>query len=177
MNQANILMADEVIVALRRVIRSVELHSRNLVSTHGLTAPQATLLRALTDGPITAGGLATRVNLSQGTVTDILNRLEQRGLITRERDEEDRRRVIVDLTDKSRTILKSSPPLLQTRFTSRFNALEDWEQSLLLASLQRIAHMMDADDIVVPPVLTGESGIHSEDDVAELIKELAVRPG
>ena len=69
-------LGDQVIIALRRVIRAIDLHSRTLVSTHGLTGPQALILKALQYEGLTAGELANRVSLSQGTVTDILNRLE-----------------------------------------------------------------------------------------------------
>jgi len=40
-------MGDQVIVALRRVIRAVDLHSRTLLASHGLTGPQALILKAL----------------------------------------------------------------------------------------------------------------------------------
>ena len=154
---------DEVIIALRRVIRSIELHSRSLVSSHGLTGPQAAILRALVAKPLTAGELAEDVNLSQGTVTDILNRLEQKGLLLRHRDAKDRRRVIVELTAKAREVLGSAPPLLQERFSRRFNQLADWEQSLLLTSLQRIAHMMDVDEKEhLAPMLTTALSVTDE---------------
>lgn len=150
-------MADQVIVALRRVIRAVDLHSRTLVESHGLTGPQALILKALQGGSLSAGELATRVSLSQGTVTDILNRLEQRGLIKRLRDTQDRRRVLVVATDAGLALLEQSPPLLQEWFAQRFNNLQDWEQTQLLASLQRIAAMMDAEDIDAAPVLSSGS--------------------
>ena len=164
MTAKTITKTDEVIIALRRVIRSIELHSRSLVNTHGLTGPQAAILRALSAKPLTAGELAEEVNLSQGTVTDILNRLEQKGQLLRTRDSQDRRRVIVQLTDKARDILSSAPPLLQERFSRRFNQLADWEQSLLLTSLQRIAHMMDVDEKeVLAPLLTTALSVSDED--------------
>ncbi len=150
-------MSDKVIVALRRVIRAVDLHSRALVESHGLTGPQALILKALQNGSLSAGELAARVNLSQGTVTDILNRLEQRKLIKRIRDTKDRRRVLVQVTDDGHVLLNQSPPLLQERFAERFNNLQDWEQTLLLASLQRIAAMMDAEEIDAAPVLSSGS--------------------
>ncbi len=150
-------MGDQVIVALRRVIRAVDLHSRTLVESHGLTGPQALILKALQGGSLSAGELATQVSLSQGTVTDILNRLEQRGLIKRQRDTQDRRRVIVLATDAALALLKQSPPLLQEWFAQRFNNLQDWEQTQLLASLQRIAAMMDAEKIDAAPVLSSGS--------------------
>lgn len=145
---------DEILVALRRVMRAVDLHSRSLVQTHGLTGPQALILKAITDKPLIAGVLAERVSLSQATVTDILNRLEQRALIKRVRSEEDRRRVIVEATGAGKALLATSPPLLQERFAKRFEELADWEQSTLLASLQRIAAMMDAEDLDAAPLLS-----------------------
>lgn len=150
-------IADQVIIALRRVIRAVDLHSRNLVESHGLTGPQALILKALQDGRLNAGELASRVSLSQGTVTDILNRLEQRSWVKRVRDSRDRRRVVVRITAAGLSKLEKSPPLLQESFIQRFNALKDWEQTQLLASLQRIAGMMDAEDIDASPVLSSGS--------------------
>ena len=108
-------------------------------------------------GSLSAGELATQVSLSQGTVTDILNRLEQRRLITRIRDTADRRRVRVEPTHTGLALLEQSPPLLQERFVERFNNLQDWEQTQLLASLQRIAAMMDAEGIDAAPVLSSGS--------------------
>ena len=150
-------IGDQVIVALRRVIRAVDLHSRTLVESHGLTGPQALILKGLQSGSLSAGELAARVSLSQGTVTDILNRLEKRGLITRVKDSQDRRRVLVQPTAAGLSVLEQSPPLLQERFAERFNSLQDWEQTQLLASLQRIAAMMDAQDIDAAPVLSSGS--------------------
>jgi DNA-binding MarR family transcriptional regulator len=167
-------LGDQVIVALRRVIRAVDLHSRTLVESHGLTGPQALILKALQNGSLTAGELATRVNLSQGTVTDILNRLEQRGLIKRIRDTEDRRRVLVEATKAGIGILEKSPPLLQERFAQRFSQLHDWEQTQLLSSLQRIAGMMDAEDIDAAPVLSSGSVRASEKAVEDVLEPEAV---
>ena len=99
------------------------------------------------------GELARRVSLSRATLTDILNRLEKRGLIARQRSRTDKRRVLVKCTDKATQLLETSPPLLQERFAARFGALQDWEQTLLLSSLQRIAAMMDAADLDAAPML------------------------
>ena len=161
--------SDQVIVALRRMIRAVELHSRTLVESHGLTVPQVLILKALQNGSLSAGELANSVSLSQGTVTDILNRLEQRGLITRIRDTADRRRVHVKATDTGLALLEQSPPLLQERFAARFKGLHEWEQTQLLASMQRIAAMMDAEDIDAAPVLSSGSVRATAKDVEDVL--------
>lgn len=150
-------LSDPMLRALRRVMRAVDLHSRQLAQGYGITGPQALLLKECLGGSgLTAGELARRVNLSQATVTDILNRLEQRGLILRTRSQQDRRQVFVAATEQGRALAETSPPLLQERFVRRFNALPDWEQNLLLSSLQRIAELMDAADLDVAPMLSGE---------------------
>jgi DNA-binding MarR family transcriptional regulator len=141
-------------VALRRVIRAVDLHSRALVRSHGLTAPQALVLKEVVAArELAVGALAQRVSLSHATITDILNRLERRALVVRSRSEMDRRRVLVRATPAAEQTLERAPPLLQESFASRFAQLADWEQTQLLASLQRIAAMMDAERIDAAPVL------------------------
>jgi DNA-binding MarR family transcriptional regulator len=50
---------------------------------------------------ITAGELATAVGLSPGAVTTVLDRLEERGFVSRTRDPDDRRRVTVKLTPEA----------------------------------------------------------------------------
>lgn len=146
---------DQILIALRRVIRAVDRHSHTLVQSYGLTGPQALLLTEVVRGvELPAGELAERVSLSHATVTDIVTRLESRGLVQRRRDTRDRRRVLVSATDEGRRIHRQSVPLLQESFVRQLGELEDWERSQLLASLQRIAGMMNAEDLDAAPVLT-----------------------
>lgn len=145
---------DEVLIALRQIIRATDLYSRKLSKVAGLTAPQLLILQATAShGEMTMGDIATEVSVSQATVTTILDRLEKRGLIERKRGERDKRRVYAYLTDAGRDIMERAPTPLQDEFMSRFSHLEDWEQSLILSSLQRVAAMMNAGDIDASPVL------------------------
>jgi DNA-binding MarR family transcriptional regulator len=145
---------EEVLVALRRVIRATDLHSKHLAKTTGLTAPQILLLQTIRDkGEVTIGELATDVSLSQATVTSILDRLEKRDLIYRQRSQADKRKVHAHLTDKAMEVLKSAPIPLQAQFTRQFGDLQEWEQTMIISALQRIAQMMDAQHIDASPVL------------------------
>jgi DNA-binding MarR family transcriptional regulator len=56
------------------------------------------------DGPMTAGALAQRARLSPAAITTLLDRLEQRGLARRVRDDVDRRRVLVEVTPRLRAM-------------------------------------------------------------------------
>jgi DNA-binding MarR family transcriptional regulator len=147
-------LIEEVLIALRRVIRATDLHSKHLAKTTGLTAPQILVLQAIRDkGQITIGELAKDISLSQATVTIILDRLENRKLVFRERSEEDKRKVHAYLTDAAHEVLKNAPMPLQDHFTKRFRDLHNWEQTMILSALQRVAHMMDAQDIDASPFL------------------------
>lgn len=145
---------DDVLVALRRVIRATDLHSKHLSKTTGLTSPQILLLHTVREkGEVTIGELAQDMSLSQATVTTIIDRLEKRELVFRERSKEDKRKVHAYLTDEGHEILKTAPVPLQDQFARHFADLQEWEKTMIISSLQRVAHMMDAQHIDASPVL------------------------
>lgn len=145
---------DEIVAAIRRIMHAVELHSRRLVEQIGLTGPQLAVLRKASDmGRTPIGGLARAVHLSQPTVTGILDRLEKRGLLQRTRDAVDRRAVNISVTDSGRELLARAPSLLQDEFRRELEKLQDWEQTLMLSILQRIAAMMEAEGLDAAPHL------------------------
>ncbi len=146
---------DQVLVALRRVIRATDLHSKRLSKHAGLTGPQLLIMRTIRDlGEVTIGTIADQVSLSQATVTTILDRLEHRELVYRVRSTRDKRKVHAHLTEKGEDILARAPNPLQEDFIEKYQSLEEWEQTMILSSLQRVANMMNADDIDASPVLT-----------------------
>lgn len=156
--------SEAMLIALRRVIRAVDMHSKRLSQTHGLTGPQALVLKLIIDhGQLSAGDLARQLSLSQATVTDIVKRLETRNLLARNRDEEDKRRVMISATMEGVKLQAQSPPLLQETFVQRFQQLKAWEQNQLLSSMQRIAELMDAEMLDAAPLLTSDSLLSVQD--------------
>ena len=137
-----------VLSTLRQIIRAIDIHSRQLSKQYGLTGPQLVVINEINQhGSMTIGELARGISLSQATVTTILDRLELKHLATRVRDDRDKRRVYVNITDKARNILETHPNILQETFVKRFNALDQWEQTLILSSIQRISSMMNTKDL------------------------------
>lgn len=136
----------DVLLALRRMIHAVDLHSAALMQSVGLSTPQIFTLHTLAEArqPMAAGELAMRVDLTQGTLSAILDRLERKQLVQRSRDAMDRRKVMITLTDAGKQVLADAPPLLQQNFMRAFASLRDWEQNQILSSLQRVAELMHA---------------------------------
>ena len=152
-------LQDEVLVSLRRIIRATDLYSRKLGKRTGLTTPQLVVIQAIgTLRDPTVSDVAKAVSLSLATVTTILTRLEANGLVHRERSAVDRRRVIVTLTEKGEELGASAPKPLQDSFVDRFVRLESWEQHQIVAALERVATMMDAEELDAAPILlSGEN--------------------
>ena len=145
---------DHVLISLRQIIRAIDLHSKRLEKESGLTGPQLLVLQQLaTHEELTAGVIAREISLSQPTVTSIIDRLERKGLLKRERNQHDKRKVMLSMTKTGRAAVAKAPALLQNSFVRTFNQLEDWEQTLILSSLQRISDMMNAAELDAAPLL------------------------
>lgn len=141
----------EFIIALRRITRAIDLHSRGLLHEYGMTLPQLAALRAAGElQPVSMSALARAIHVSQATLTGILDRLERRQFVQRFRSGTDRRSVVVELTPQGSELLESAPSLLQDGFRRELLRLAPWEQTQMLSTLQRIASMMDAPSEMLP---------------------------
>ena len=153
-------LQDSVLRSLRRIIRATDLHSRRLGKQTGLTTPQRVIIQAVGElGTPTVSEIAKAVSLSLATVTTILNRLQDNGLVLRSRSASDRRRVRITLTREGEAVFGHTPKPLHDRFAARFARLESWEQHQIVAALEHVAAMMDADEIDVAPLLMGDESL------------------
>jgi DNA-binding MarR family transcriptional regulator len=144
----------ELLIALRKVIRAIDLHSKHLSKTSGLTSPQLLIMLEIDKvAGVNSSQVAKSVNLSAATVTNILDRLENKNLISRVRDTQDKRKVGLYLTDNGKALLLNAPQALQEHFIDKFSNLAQWEQSQLLSSMERLSEMMDANEIDAAPLL------------------------
>lgn len=145
---------EQLLISLRQVIRAIDIHSRQLSKTSGLTGPQLIVMKKIAelDAPM-AKQVANDINLSPATVTSIVDRLEAKELVSRIRSKTDKRKVELYLTEKGILLLQDSPKPLQEHFIARYQSLEPWEQSQLLSSVERIASMMDAEELDASPLL------------------------
>ena len=91
--------------------------------------------------------------LKHATITTLGDKLVTRGLLSRRRCEEDRRRVWLTLLPEGQTAITTAPDLLQDTFEARFDKLPDWHQAMLVSSLERLAALLDAEDLEAAPIL------------------------
>jgi DNA-binding MarR family transcriptional regulator len=153
---------DEILIALRRIIQAIDIHSRTLMRDFGLTGPQLVVLREVgARGEISGSSLARTVAVSLPTLTGIVGRLEARALVDRRRGTEDKRHVLISITDQGREVLAEAPSPLQDRFGKRLAGLPAWEQTQMLSVLQRIVAMMEVGGLDATALLESGSGRES----------------
>jgi DNA-binding MarR family transcriptional regulator len=90
---------------------------------------------------LTASDLRSRVSLTAATLSGMLDRLEERGLLQRQRDDQDRRKQWLLLSEQGRALLEQAPSLLPPEFVERFAGLAEWERHSLTAALLRAAQL------------------------------------
>lgn len=145
---------NQVLTAVRRIIRAVDLNSKRLYKEWGLTAPQLLLLSAIKQEPqLTIKQISNKMSLSQGTVTVILDKLQAKKYIVRQRSTKDKRKIHIAMTEDGKALITQIPSPLQESFHDKFAALKDWEQHQILSSLQQLAELMDASSLEASPVL------------------------
>ncbi len=146
---------DDSLIALRRIMRATELYARELAHSAGLTPAQLRVLQIVDEkGSATPKALAKQMGVSQATITTLVDKLVSRDQVRRVPSETDRRQTNVTITPSGHETLVNAPDALQQKFVREFEDLQEWEQAMLVAALERVASMLDAEEIDAAPVLT-----------------------
>ena len=147
-------LANATLRALRRILRASDLGERRVASATGMTPSQLLVLQEVDRrGETTPTTIASTLQFGQATVTNIVDRLVAAGYLTRQRDELDRRKMVLRATSQGRAALNTAPDLLQSQFRERFAALPSWEQAMILAALERLSELLDAAGIDAAPLI------------------------
>lgn len=125
---------------LRRIVNQLGATIECRVEPLGLTDAQwKPLLRLLLGEHASASSaLARECHIDSGALTRLLDRLEAKGLVQRERAAHDRRVVLVALTDAGRAVASQLPALLGEAQRQLLHGFDEDEQEALRAALDRL---------------------------------------
>lgn len=124
---------------LRQIKQSMICQADKLLGKHDLTHAQwAPMLRLRFNGPMSSAALARELAMDGGAMTRLLDRLEAKGLIRRDRSVEDRRVVMVSLTEHGVTAMSQAPGVLSQVFNAHLAGFSDQEFRQLIDLLQRM---------------------------------------
>lgn len=123
----------------RRYMAAYALFNQAVADHLGLhpTDVQCLNLLSLEGGPVTTGRIAELTGLTTGSATRLVDRLERAGYVTRARDTEDRRRVLVSLAPGRTAELGALWRRLNGTWGTMFDVYSDAEVALLIAHMRR----------------------------------------
>lgn len=140
-------LALDLFIKLVRAAASVERRTNGAPSRAGLTTTQFGALETLYHvGALRAGQLAEKHLKSPNNFTVVIANLERRGLIRREMSAQDRRVVLVDITDAGRALVEAVMPEYVRTIVDDFAVLTASEQRELAALLKRLGTGVAADE-------------------------------
>ncbi|MCC6466410.1 MAG: winged helix-turn-helix transcriptional regulator [Planctomycetes bacterium] len=121
-----------------------EAWSRDLEAHHGLTAKQYGLLRALERSrDVTTSSLTELLGKAQPAITQMLNRLQAHGFITREPSTADKRKRELRLTAKALKVLESVEPIGPTRVALALEHASEREAGQVVKAMETVFHWMN----------------------------------
>lgn len=147
----------EILVKLRKIIRSINLESKKIEKDHGISIPQLLCLQYLSeqeDYQSIASQIKKYLMLNPSTVSGIVSRLENKGLVAKLPNPEDRRAAFITLTAKGAEVLEKSPTTLQEKLTGRLATLSENEIGELEKNIDLLVHLMEAEEIEAWPMIT-----------------------
>lgn len=140
--------ATQIVDGLRRVVRAIELYSQEVYKGFGLTGPQLWALKTLSRrGALATTDLAKALAVQPSTLSVLVDRLEKRGFVRRDRPREDQRFVEITLTPKGAALAASAPEPAQGRLLHGLRDLSLRELRAIRSSVDRLVTMMEASDV------------------------------
>lgn len=135
-----------------RLNHAVERASARMEAVLGVSAPQRFIVRYIGRHPdITSGKLAELLHLDRGTISATLRRLEEKGLVTRNRDPNDGRRVVLALTASGAALDHPSEGTVEDAVGRLIQSSSADELSTLTALLDRLSGLLEHQHGASPP--------------------------
>lgn len=132
-----------VLDGIRRIVHALHESSRRSEREVGLSSAQLFVLLALADTPaMSISELAARTHTHQRSVSSVVSRLVDRGLIVRSRAAQDRRKVVLSLSASGGQLVKRSPNPPQDRLVHGIARLSPTHRRVLASSLQALGDAM-----------------------------------
>jgi len=125
----------DILIKLRKIVRSVNLESKRVEKEQGVSIPKLLCLQFLAEQEYyrtNAAKLKTFLNLNASTISGILKRLEKKGLVAKLPKVSDKRVTLISLTASGMELIKSAPITFQQKLSKKLQALPPEKLQTLL---------------------------------------------
>src|SRR3954465_8300911 len=124
--------------AVRAIVRALRLNTREIELKIGISLAQLFVLQQVAERPAESlNDLAERTATHQSSVSVVVRRLVDRGLVSRRSSTVDKRRVQIAVTPAGQSLLRGAPRTIQTRLITAMEALSSDERRQLADLLER----------------------------------------
>lgn len=151
--------SQRILDSIRRLVRLLRVSDRQAQADLGVSGAQLFVLTELGKTPaLSLGELAARTRTDQSSVSVVVTRLVEAGLVTRDRDERDARRLVLHLTRAGRAMLQKAPVAAQERLLSAFDQMPSDELQRFADTFEKIVNGLGAEDGPAPMLFEEEPG-------------------
>jgi len=149
----------DILIKLRKIVRSINLESKRVEKEQGVSIPQLLCLQFLAeqeDYKTNASKLKSFLNLNASTISGIIRRLEKKGLIAKLPKAADKRVTLISLTAKGMELLQSAPITFQQKLSEKLQALPPEKLQTIIDGIDILTSIMEVDEIDASPIITSE---------------------
>ncbi len=143
---------------LRKIINTVNLYESKLKEKTGLNASQLSCLLVLeSEGALPLSRVSKKVSLSPSMITSIVDQLEKKELVIRNRRSKDRRIILIELTEKGKEVVKTAPPSFQEQLVRSLNYLKKEEKHSIFENLSKLLSIIVSEVFIDSTLLGAEN--------------------
>lgn len=149
----------DILIKLRKIVRSVNLESKQVEKEQGVSIPQLLCLQFLAeqkDFKANATQLKDFLNLNASTISGILRRLEKKGLVAKLPKASDKRITLILLTTNGMKLIKSAPITFQQKLSEKLQALPPEKLQTIIDGIDILTNIMEVDKVDASPIITSE---------------------
>ena len=134
--------------SLRRIFKAIQDYSQDVSNSFGITGPQLWALKIVSrHAGLALGDLSRKMYLHPSTVTGVIDRLESKGYVVRDRDSADRRVVKVKLTPAGQDLAAKAPNPIQGKMIYGLTKLSEDELNTIYESVKRLVELAEAKNV------------------------------
>ena len=132
---------------LRIIFKAIQAHSKQVEKTCGLSSVRLWMLYEISQHPgVTVSELAALLSIHRSTSSNMLDKLEDQGLVYRSRSRSDQRTVKLYLTEQGTSILATAPSPPEGKLSSSLHQLNEEQLASLDRSLKDLIEVLHYDD-------------------------------
>ncbi len=163
----------EILIKIRKIVRSINLESKKIQKEYGVSIPQVLCLHFLHNSvnyQSTQGEIRKFLNLNSSTVSGIINRLEKKGYLARLPKSGDKRVINIALTSAGDKLLSNIPPLLHEQLSEKLQKLDIDKMQSVENSLDTLVNLLNIQEIEASPMITMESDLEESENGTKIVE-------